>query len=714
MLHWRANQLIRWTQDHRIERLLWVDVVGDLAYLIEVESNKALPHFVRISELNIAMDVGGLTIEPDDPVIRLPLEESLTQKEREKRDNAWSLIQPLLKAQPGIFSRRQRGSLVADVMERNGVTKQSVYRYLRRFWQRGMIPNALLPDYCNSGAPGREKASTSNKRGRPRKYSDLKGINIDDEVRSQIKSIVNLHYANNRLLDLHSAYNELIGRYYSVSEVSSVTGQQEVVELKSRPTFAQFRYWFEKDSDKLDIERMRRTPRVYDKDCRGLTGTSTQEVVGPGSRYQIDATILDLYIVSRYDRSKIVGRPVLYVVIDIFSRMIVGISVGLEGPSWVGAMMALANVVQDKVEYCRQFDIHIDPEQWPYAGLSSRLLSDRGETAGESVHTLIEKFDVKLETTGPYRADWKGIVERRFRLLQRPFAPYVPGYIQSDYQERGGSDYRLDATLDIDHITGIVIRSVIYYNTKHIVKNYHRDPDMVEDGLTTIPINLWEWGIQRRNGQFLHFPFERVKLALLPTDSATVTESGILFYGCYYTCDEAINQRWFDRARMTATWKVTISYDPRLMDAIYIHDTNGTYIQCELMSRSDNFRSQSLREIDQVRFLNRQLNANVENNELMGKINLTDEIERIVETAKAMKSALSSIHESKRSRLSSIRKNRTEEQRSLRSRDAFRNLTGVNKAELVVIPSAISESEDELEIPEVNATIRGRKRDENR
>ncbi|WP_272953158.1 NADH pyrophosphatase zinc ribbon domain-containing protein, partial [Acinetobacter junii] len=40
------------------------------------------------------------------------------------------------------------------------------------------------------------------------------------------------------------------------------------------------------------------------------------------------------------DRSKILGRPILYVVIDVFSRMVVGFYIGFHNPSYVVAMQA--------------------------------------------------------------------------------------------------------------------------------------------------------------------------------------------------------------------------------------------------------------------------------------------------------------------------------------------------------------------------------------
>lgn len=106
---------------------------------------------------------------------------------------------------------------------------------------------------------------------------------------------------------------------------------------------------------------------------RGLLSTSAAETWGPGARYQIDATLADVYLVSRLKRDRI-GRPVLYIVIDVFSRMIVGIYVGLEGPSWVGAMMALANTAADKVAYCRQFGREIELEDWPCRPPASRAV----------------------------------------------------------------------------------------------------------------------------------------------------------------------------------------------------------------------------------------------------------------------------------------------------------------------------------------------------
>lgn len=700
-----VNQLLRWTDEKRVVRVLWVDPGHAGLYAIDIASDCALPQFWNAGYLETIQAESKLATEPVDPMVRLTLEDSLTVSHRQRRDNAWAIVEPLIRQQPDIFIVNLRGPLVRKAMSDHSVTKQTVYRLLRRYWQRGMTPNALLPDYHHSGAAGIEKPFTEKKRGRPRVYGNETGVNVDVETRRRFRTVVTIHFAKNRKLDMAGAYREVLDRYYSVSEPDDVTGQQRIIRLVDRPSMAQFSYWFAKDNDLFEIERTRRTPRVYDKDMRAILGTSTGEVIGPGSRYQIDATIADVFLVSRYDRGRIIGRPVLYIIIDVFSRMVVGFYVGLEGPSWVGAMMALASTVADKVALCRSFGLEILPQDWPCQALPQVLLSDRGETAGKAIETLIKTFKVHVETAAPFRADWKGIVEQQFRLLHAEFAPYAPGYVQTDYQERGGNDYRLDATLDVDQFTYIILCCILQHNNVHMIKDYHRDPDMVADGVKTVPIELWEWGIQRRSGRLHTYPEEFVRMSLLPTGEASVTAQGIKFFGCYYSCSKAMEEHWFERARQEGRWKVRASYDPRLMDSIYLHDARKSFIPSSLTDRSSDFRGMSLCEIDQIHRLNRSQSAEHAPTEMVGRLNLTRDIKAKIDEAKAQKSAQSSLPISKRAKTANIRDNRAEERDSLGKRDAFRPAAPPPLEPRKVLPFSGSgsreEDDDDLSLPEV-------------
>lgn len=102
------------------------------------------------------------------------------------------------------------------------------------------------------------------------------------------------------------------------------------------PSLAQFRYWHEKENDVRKMTIARKGAKKYELEHRPVLGSSTGNMIGPGSVFQIDATVGDVYLVSRHNRKWIIGRPVIYVIIDVFSRMIAGIYVGLEDHHGLG------------------------------------------------------------------------------------------------------------------------------------------------------------------------------------------------------------------------------------------------------------------------------------------------------------------------------------------------------------------------------------------
>jgi hypothetical protein len=486
----------------------------------------------------------------------------------------------------------------------------------------------------------------------------------------------------------------------------SKNGRQELVTRAGSPSLRQFRYWYEKDNDIFAVSRRRHTPRIYDKDMRGLLGTSTGEVNGPGDRYQIDATIADIYLVSRYHRDRIVGRPVVYVVIDVFSHLITGIHVGFEGPSWVGAMEALANAVLEKVAYCRGFGIDILPEEWPSVGMPQRVLGDRGELAGRMVDTLINNFGVTVENTAPYRADWKGLVEQQFKLLPARFKAYTPGYIQQDYQQRGGNDYRLDAVLDVDQFARILIFCVLAYNNSHVLRDYPLAPEMISDGVKPTPIHMWDWGIARRSGRLRTYPADQVRLSLLPSDMAKVTVHGIRFFGCFYSCASAINEYWFDKARQCGKWDVKISYDPRCMDNVWLQvpTEQSRFEVCSLTDRSRDHQDKSLWEIDQLRQEAHKLLGAGRRRETDGRVTLIDQVQSVVREAEAMAPSSYNLPDSRRT--SDIRTNRREERQDLQRRDALRGerTHQPEKAQVVSFPG--TPPTNDYSLPDITEILR--------
>ncbi|UUZ47932.1 hypothetical protein LP420_33510 [Massilia sp. B-10] len=96
---------------------------------------------------------------------------------------AWEIVSTLVTQEPAIYQPR-RGGMVLRHAQLHGVSYPSVYRYLRRYWERGQNANALLPDYKNSGGRGKTRSvNPAVKRGRPRKGEGHPGMNACDDVR---------------------------------------------------------------------------------------------------------------------------------------------------------------------------------------------------------------------------------------------------------------------------------------------------------------------------------------------------------------------------------------------------------------------------------------------------------------------------------------------------------------------------------------------------
>jgi len=361
-------------------------------------------------------------------------------------------------------------------------------------------------------------------------------------------------------------------------------------------------------------------------------------------------------------------------VIDVFSRYIAGMYIGLEGPSWLGAMMALANTTSDKVEFCAQYGISINPEEWVSSHLPQKLTADRGELEGSKPNHLIDVLGVDVENAPPYRADWKGIVEQQFRLANTRSIRFIPGAIKERYRERGERDYRLDAKLSLREFTKIMIQNVLYHNNHHHMLWYDRNEFMIAEDIAPVPSQLWHWGIINRNGRLRQQPEHIVKLNLMLQGEATITAAGIKFKGMHYSCDLAIREQWFVKARSGRSWRVKVCYDPRLTNEIYLWLDNGRQFEtCTLLEREDRYYNKRFEEVEDLLEIERYQGRQQEVSNMYAKIELDAQRDAIIKEAiKKTDEAVSSSINSNNQRVKAQRQHRAEEKTINRAQEAFR------------------------------------------
>jgi len=562
---------------------------GDSRYIwINIDSEKSFPESILVSEVESEILSENLK-KAEDPFVNLASQiPELGSTAQQIRDKRYSTISSLIR-HSDIYYRNGRGTLIQKVVEETGTPKKTIYAYLRQFWQRGCTPNALLPDYENSGGRGKKRIAAEKKLGRPRSIATGTGAIVDAIVERMFRIVLDRYYLNEKKLSLPYTHR----RFEDMFEVANPGVYKE-----DFPTLAQLRYFYEREYVLPERIRLRANKIEYQKDIRPLHSTATAGVHGPGARYEIDATIADIYLLSE-DRQRIIGRPTLYVVVDVYSRLIAGFYVGMENPSYVTAMLALVNAMTDKTQLCKEYGYDIETEDWPSIGLPDAILADRGELLGYQIEYLEQAFGVRIENTPPYRGDAKGIVERHFHTIQADFKPFAPGVVSGTIvKKRGGKDYRLDATLTMSDFRKIILGSILHRNLSSVLVKYDRDADM-PDSLPAIPVHIWQWGIQHRSGRLRNTSETRLKLALLPRQKVTLSDNGIQCFGAFYTSRELLATGWLHRGGSQRPSSFMAAYDPAVADIIYVfpEENKSEFWACSLTDRSREYRGMSIWEL---------------------------------------------------------------------------------------------------------------------
>lgn len=576
-------------------RILYMDESKNMVALIKIVKDKKLkvPETRSYSDF-LELEKAGVVLKSkfhlpvwmgftEEQIDALPLGKEYKRIRKKNYEIIKSLVEDNV---PGIFDESIRGALIRQLARKANRSEKDYYRLLNRYWKYGMFPNAMLPSYLNCGEKGRIKPPGDVKRGRPNnsivaEHSNQVGINITKGYRDLIQLGIDTFYKNNQQRPLAWGYQKTLEAFFNdgMKEENGVL-VPIILPANQIPTYGQFRYWYLREQDEIAVIRARRSQHHWNLKDRDLHGTARDGVQGPGYRFEIDSTIGDIYLVSRFNRNWIIGRPVIYLVVDVWSRMIVGFHVGLSGPSWAGARLALVNAFSDKVEFCKGYGVKIEAEDWPCHHLPLKVMADRGEFIGHTTEGMINGLGIQVENAPPYRPDWKAVVERYFRILNDTIK-WTPGAVRARQKERGERDYRLDATLTLEEFTIVLIHSILKHNL------YTALPDLSDDmthlDINPYPVDLWTWGLENLTGGLKNYDREQVFAHLLSQGKATVTASGLVFNKMTYKSKTGIRENWGARARKNGTWKIDIRHDTTSTDYIYIlPKAAGEYERCEL------------------------------------------------------------------------------------------------------------------------------------
>ena len=313
---------------------------------------------------------------------------------------------------------------------------------------------------------------------------------------------------------------------------------------------------------------------------------------------------------------------------DAYSRLITGVYVGLEGGQYALRLL-LQNTFTDKVSFCHQHGIDIDPQDWPSHHLPTKIMTDRGsEFISGPLENLCESYHIEIENLPAYRPDLKGVVEKLFDLVQSTYKPLLKGkgVIESDTQERGAPDYRRQGTLDLEQFTAVVLRCVLFYNAKSVQTGFTRTPAMIESNTPPLAASIWSFCETQDDCPVHEATDKKLLYTLLPRAEGKITQRGLEIFGLRFS--NCTFKKRFVSAGLGGRETVQVAYAPECMDTVWLYE-NGTYSAFDLAQKA--YLGKSLAEIADAQQQEKIERTDWKKQELQAQLDLMSDIQAIAD-----------------------------------------------------------------------------------
>ena len=539
-------------------------------------------------------------------------ESELNELWRKKRDDAIKAISPLI-ADPLMMERYlfgQSESILTMLIKHSGRSKKYIHVQITKWFRFGGIDNALLPQFYKCGSNHKLPESI--------KYSKSGAIDISSKPGKRTKYGEPYRQVTQQDIKLIEEFSKTVKPRSQVNKVDLYTTFiVKVMKLGITPKFAiQQNETFE-PAEIVPPRRYLISPRSfisylnriipelewirksvgeisYKKDHQGKPGIARKNLRKAGQRFEIDATIADVYIIYPYsdDRLLSCGRPVIFFIIDTYSGMIVGFHVCFDGPNWHGAGQAVFNAFENKVEFCKRWGIDIAESDWPCHSICEELVFDRaGENSDKQLAAILRgKIGITLIKLAAYhRGDTKGTVEKTFDIVVNESIKFDPGAVLK-YPIKEDQHASRKPLLDFSDFMKKLIKIIIDRNNFRI-KDAH-DFYMESTGVGYTARDIWNH-FQNHSIPTPPVDTKSIRFALLPEDTATVTERGVLFKGLYYSSSDIEKMRYFDRAKNMGRFKIKVRYTDLTTNHIWFRsDENDEILTLDILDRSEAYKNQ--------------------------------------------------------------------------------------------------------------------------
>lgn len=585
-------------------RILLIDVEYDQSILFPIlESNEdGRPSLTNFSDFEGALsehDIlrGSFKL----PTYMLLDDDEISQKHLKLRDENYKLIHDLISDEGFLFeiSTSKRVRTINTHASKLGANPKKVLRMLKLYWKYGQTPNALIPAYKKCGGYGKSKTITNKPLGAPKKARTLivertKNFIVTEEDKDKFRKTLSTHLLKAHGKSLRQTYRELLRTYYA-DEIRTANALDRVPNV---PSLAQLRYWKNKLFDRGKTVKLTTTERDYRLNRRGATGSTSTKWSVPGDCFEIDATVADVHIVSEWSQNLILGRPTIYSVVDRATSSVCGLNVSLFHASWRAARQALANTFLPKAEYCKEFGIDIQDDDWPMHHIPLALMCDNGEMIGLQPQKIVVPL-TELQLSPPYTPYFKSLVENRFGLLNKEVIHNLLGTTRGGKVVRGDKDPRKDAVYTLKEFTALLIDAALELNRTQYERLARSNPLLIKYDLPPTPLNYWKINVLKHKHSLQAANSDQVISLLYPPAKVVMTWKGIEYNGMYYSCERIEQDNLTSVARTHGSWELDARINENTTNYIFVKlYRDDDFVKCNLLDRSNMFANKPMYEAE--------------------------------------------------------------------------------------------------------------------
>jgi len=565
-------------------KLRVIDKLPGELVLYDVNSRKAQPQKLSCSDVDDYFN-RGVWRRPGTPHDDAPAQLTTvnTAGEEDPRHAVrWKVVEGSIR-DPDLYEKRTRGAALERIALKHECSTKFVRQVFALAWRGGMTYESVSLKLSQTG----RRQANGKPWGRMPKRADYTPYAWpSDEFRGKVLAYATKRYSAKTFED---TYTDVLLKYFSY-----LTPENKRRQLPpgQAPTKRQIRYLLTTNLTE-DAKSIRLKGKLnHDLNYDPRVGTVHSDCKGPGDVAEIDASQVDVWVLSRENGEVkvVIGKATMYLIVDRYSRLIIGFFCSLDPPSWTGALQAILSIFEDKKVLCERYGVPYVESDWIAHGLMpNRFFVDRGPEFLSRQSDYLTK-ELRLIVTNA-RALWaaaKGTVEVSHKLvnveLKRDEIGHDPAY--NTNIRRARKTWK-KASKTLPQVRTHLLEAVLSHN-RRAHKNYQLPPPDIRDQKQPIPLDIYARGL-RRYGRVSAFSVEEVRLALLVRSNyarpgrksdaslsydggAAVHGDGVHFAGAIYTSTSIQEKGWLTRAKRSGSFRVDVRHDAGLVDFIYVFD----------------------------------------------------------------------------------------------------------------------------------------------